>query len=203
MGHFEILAVAVALALDATAVAIGVSAVACGPGGPGCVSPRQAFRLSFHFGLFQALMPVAGFWAGRSVAQLISAWDHWVAFGLLALVGGRALWGAFAGGEHGPDCRTDGPIADPTRGLSLVLLSVATSIDALAVGISLALVQDQILYPAAVIGIVAAAFTLAGLWLGSRVGRLLGRYAEVVGGLVLIAIGVRILVDHLTTQPGV
>jgi manganese efflux pump family protein len=186
MGTLTLIGIAVGLAMDAFAVAIGVGLKLC------FVDRRQTFRLSFHFGLFQALMPVVGWLAGLTFAGLIESVDHWIAFGLLSLIGGRMLYESFRAEEG-----VAGVVKDPTRGLSLVVLSVATSIDALAVGLSLALLQVDIWYPALVIGLVAAAFTFVGLRLGCRFGALLGRRMEAVGGIILILIGVRILFEHL------
>jgi manganese efflux pump family protein len=186
MGTLTLLGIAVGLAMDAFAVSIGVGLKLC------TVDRRQTFRLSFHFGLFQALMPVVGWLAGLTLADLIEAVDHWIAFGLLAFIGGRMLYEAFRGEEG-----VAGMVKDPTRGTSLVVLSVATSIDALAVGLSLALLRIDIWYPAVVIGLVAAAFTFVGLRIGCRFGSLLGRRMEAVGGVILILIGFRILIEHL------
>lgn len=156
------------------------------------VSPRQFFRLSWHFGLFQALMPVIGWYAGLTVRTFIEKYDHWVAFGLLAFVAVNMLRSAFEKSEKSELCN------DPTKGSSLVLLSVATSIDALAVGLSMAFINVSIWFPALVIGIIASVFTVTGLSLGSRASRFvfLQRYAEFVGAGVLIAIGINILVEH-------
>ena len=184
MDILTILGLAVGLAMDALAVAIGTGLLLGRP------SPRQAFRLAFHFGLFQFLMPVLGWAAGRAVEVHIRAFDHWVAFCLLAFVGGKMLWEAW---EHEEDV----PRQDPTRGWTLVVLSVATSIDALAVGLSMAFLQVSVWLPSAVIGVVAFAFTAAGVALGARVGARVGRWPAVLGGLVLLGIGVRILVEHL------
>ncbi len=185
MSFIVLLGIAVGLAMDAFAVAIGVGL------GSSRVGVRATLRLAWHFGLFQALMPVLGWVAGRSLAHWFSAIDHWIAFLLLAAVGGKMIYEAVRGGEEGPAEK------DPTRGLSLLVLSVATSIDALAVGLSLALLNVGIWYPAAVIGVVAFCFTVLGVRLGRRFGALFGRRVEVVGGLILIAIGLKILVDHL------
>ena len=186
MQPLTLIGIAVGLAMDAFAVSIAVGLTLKQ------VSLRQTFRLSYHFGLFQALMPIAGWLAGRSIARWISPFDHWIAFGLLAAIGGKMIYEAVAGDEE-----EDTP-KDPTKGASLVVLSVATSIDALAVGLSLALLGVDIWYPALVIGLVAVAFTATGLHLGKRFGALLGRRVEIFGGATLIAIGVRILVEHLT-----
>jgi putative Mn2+ efflux pump MntP len=152
---------------------------------------RHVFRLAFHFGLFQALMPVLGWLAGRAVYQYIAAVDHWIAFALLAFVGGRMSWGACQGGGDDRDER------DPTSGWNLVILSVATSIDALAVGLSLAMIGSPIVVPSLVIGVVAAAFTATGMLLGGRFGARWGRRVEFAGGLILIAIGVKLVIEHL------
>jgi manganese efflux pump family protein len=185
MEPLTLIGIAVGLAMDAFAVSIAVGLTLKQ------VSFRQTFRLSYHFGLFQALMPIVGWAAGRSIAGWISPIDHWVAFGLLAGIGGHMIYEAVKDEER------EGEPKDPTKGASLVFLSVATSIDALAVGLSLALLGVDIWYPALVIGLVALAFTAVGLHLGKRFGALLGRRMEIVGGVILILIGVRILVEHL------
>jgi len=185
MTLLEVLGLAVALAMDAFAVSVGAALSL------GTVTRRQAFRLSFHFGLFQFLMPLVGFWAGSTIVQWIREVDHWVAFGLLAVVGSRMLQEGWRGPEPG------GTPQDPTRGRSLMVLSVATSIDALAVGLSLALIGVSIWYPAAVIGLVAAGFTLLGLRLGTFLGSAFGHRMAIFGGLILWAIGIRILAEHL------
>jgi putative Mn2+ efflux pump MntP len=185
MDLVTLLGTALALAMDAFAVAAAVAASV------DALSGRQVFRLAWHFGLFQFLMPVAGWAAGKAVAASLGRVDHWIAMTLLALLGGRMIWSSFSDEEE--------PVrADPTRGLSLVLLSVATSIDALAVGASLGLLHVDIWTPALVIGAVAAGMTFLGTRLGHRIGRSLGRWAERVGGLVLVGIGLRILISHRT-----
>jgi putative Mn2+ efflux pump MntP len=182
----QLLLVAVVLAIDAFAVSVAAGLHLRR------ATLRQSFRLSFHFGLFQALMPILGWLAGGPIRTVVEAWDHWVAFSLLALVGGKmikdVLWP--------PD--DDHERVDPTRGTSLVVLSVATSIDALAVGLSLAMVEISVWVPALVIGLVAGAGTMLGLHLGRFVGGLdrLARWASLAGGLVLLAIGARILWEH-------
>jgi putative Mn2+ efflux pump MntP len=186
MSLLTVVAVAIGLAMDATAVALAASIQL------GVVTRRQVFRFAFHFGLFQALMPVAGWFAGRGLQQTIAAWDHWVAFGLLGFIGGKALYDAREAGDSGAL-----RIPDPTRGWRLVALSVATSLDALAVGLSLAVLRVSIIYPCLVIGLVTAALTTAGMLVGSRLGQGLGRRMRALGGLVLVAIGTKILVEQL------
>jgi putative Mn2+ efflux pump MntP len=178
-----LLGTALALAMDAFAVSAAVSASLP------AVTGRHVFRLAFHFGLFQFLMPMVGWVAGSVVSRQLASIDHWIAFGLLFLLGARMIWNASPDEEARP--------RDPTRGFSLVLLSLATSIDALAVGLSLGLLEVQIWIPSAVIGVVAAALSFVGCALGKRVGPALGAWAGRAGGVVLIGIGVRILVQHL------
>ncbi len=178
--------IAVALAMDAFAVAVAT----------GCclktVNGRQTFRLAWHFGFFQALMPVIGWATGLTFRAAIERYDHWIAFALLVLVGGKMLKEAFEPNDPNRCPR------DPTRGASLIMLSVATSIDALAVGLSLAVLQISIWTPALVIGLVAGGFTIAGLYLGQKAGSLtrISHMAEAAGGVTLIVIGINILYEH-------
>lgn len=183
MGFLEILLIALGLAMDAFAVCIGAGATHFVDG------PRPIFRLAFHFGLFQALMPVLGWLSGALIAQYISAWDHWVAFGLLAFVGGRMV-------RSGLDPEGECHETDPSRGGTLIMLAIATSIDAFAVGLSLAMLAVNILYPAVVIGIICAALSIVGLALGHRLGCTFGKRMEVAGGLILILIGIRVVISH-------
>lgn len=184
---FSLISLAVALAMDAfaVAVAVGISLKK--------VNARQMFRLSWHFGLFQAMMPVIGWFLGVKVRTFVSAFDHWIAFGLLAFVGGKMLWEAFQSDDEDAD-----ETHDPTRRMSLVVLSVATSIDALAVGFSMSVLDVSIAFPAIIIGITACLFTLIGMQIGSRFASSarLSRWAEVLGGVVLLTIGVHILQGH-------
>ena len=183
MSALSVILLAIGLAMDALAVSVGLSLRFRWD------SFRQFFRLSFHFGLFQFMMPIIGWAAGTTVESYIRAWDHWVAFGLLAVIGIRMLRGEDA------DKETFGGV-DPTRGKWLVLLSIATSIDALAVGLSLSLLAVPILMPCVVIGLVAAGFTLFGMYFGNRIRAANSRYLEIAGGLILIGIGVKILLEH-------
>lgn len=180
---FQLIAVAVALAMDALAVSIATGVSLDG------ADARQTFRLVWHFAFFQSLMTFLGWAAGTTIAGLVSDYSRWVAFGLLLLIGGRMVWhGLRPAGE-------ETTTKDPTRGLSLLLLSVATSIDALAVGVSLGLLDVSPAVPLVIIGLVAGLFTFAGLRLGGWFcGRFnLGRWAGVIGGGVLALIGLWIL----------
>jgi len=189
MNLLTILGIAVALAMDAFAVAIatGVSLKQ--------VSIRQTFRLSWHFGLFQALMPVIGWLLGASVQGYMEAYAHWVAFILLAVVGTNMLKEAVLRDDEEDE---EKPRKDATKGMTLVMLSIATSIDALAVGLSMSMLRVSIVTPAIIIGIVAGLFTIGGLHLGKKVSRLtwLSTWAEIIGGLVLWLIGLNILREN-------
>ncbi len=187
MHLLSILGIAVALAMDAFAVAIATGVALKS------VGLRQTFRLSWHFGLFQALMPILGWYFGAAIEQYVARYAHWIAFVLLFMVGGNMIREAFAIQEE-----SQTPKKDATRGMTLVMLSVATSIDALAVGLSLSMLQVSIVYPAVVIGLVAGLFTMAGLYLGTMASASakLSPIAEVAGGLVLWLIGLNILYRH-------
>jgi putative Mn2+ efflux pump MntP len=183
MGALEIVLLAVGLAMDASAVSMAA-------GASGRLSGlRPTFRLAFHFGLFQFAMPVIGWAVGAQFADVMSSADHWVAFALLAVVGGRMIR-AGLGPEDSPRP------GDPSRGWTLVMLSVATSIDALAVGLSLAMVGVTILLPSLVIGLVTGVMSATAVQVGGRLGARCGRSMEVVGGFVLLGIGVRIVLEH-------
>ena len=184
MNFIEILLISLSMSMDAFAVCLGVGAARRIDG------RRSTFRLAFHFGLFQFIMPVLGWIAGTTILHYITAYDHWVAFGLLGSVGLRMIISGF-----NPESNDEK--MDPSRGWSLVLLSLATSIDALAVGFSLGIVGITIWYPAVVIGVVTGLVSLLGLRLGNKLGEKFGKRMEIVGGIVLVLIGVRILMAHL------
>ena len=186
MSFVVVLGLAVALAMDCFAITLGL---ACGARG---LTIKQAVRMAAYFGGFQFVMPIAGWLAGDRLLRTIEYFDHWVAFGLLALIGGRMIWESLKMKDEEKACRPD-----QTRGKRLLILALATSIDALAVGLSLGVVRTGILYPAAVIGATSFVLTIVGAKLGPVVGRLVGKRAELAGGLILIGIGAKILIEHL------
>jgi len=188
MDLLHILFVAVGLAMDAFAVSVA-EGIALHK-----VTRTHTVRMAASFGAFQGAMPVIGWFAGAGLRTYIGAFDHWVAFGLLVLIGGKMLADALFGFETGE-------LRSPSRGWRLIGLSIATSIDALAVGVSLAMLQEQIWEPAIIIGVVTGIICAIGVQMGDRVGSRLGRWAEVVGGCVLCLIGVRILMVHLGGAP--
>ena len=185
MDWMNVLGIAVGLAMDAFAVSIAAGLKI------GRVTGRHVFRAGFHFGLFQFMMPIIGWMIGRSFAEHIAGYDHWVAFGLLTILAGKMLYESRQG-----DGSDKGP-ADPTRGWSLVTLSVATSIDALAVGLSLAFLGVDIWIPCVVIGVVTFVLSGAGIIFGGKLGSRWEHRAELLGSAVLFAIGAKILITHL------
>jgi manganese efflux pump family protein len=184
MTIIEIILIALGMAMDAFAVCIGIGT------SRNTGNNRQGFRLAFHFGLFQFLMPIIGWLAGNGLVKFIAPYDHWIAFFLLVFVGGRMIWS----GLH-PEKKDEEN--DPSRGWNLVILSIATSIDALAIGLSLAIVGVQIWYPAVIIGIVTGLISWMGLRLGNYLGVKFGQRMEIIGGILLAIIGVRIVILHI------
>lgn len=188
MTWIEVFLIAVALSFDAFAVSLAAAATGYAEGA------RAAFRLSFHFGLFQAGMPVVGWFGGTILQPIIAPFDHWVAFGLLAWVAFRMLRPKdVASAENQPD---------PSRGRTLVLLAVATSIDALAIGLSLALLHLSIWGPSVTIGLVTASASLMAIQIGRGLHLRFGRRAEILGGLILVGIALRIVIEHELLKAG-
>lgn len=188
MNFFEILLVAVGLSMDSLAASLAV-------GASGFANQRRSIlRLAFHLALFQACFPVLGWLLGRSIEPLIAAYDHWVAFFLLAAVAIRmATEGA---GDPQLAARRN-----PTRGASMLMLSIGTSIDALAIGLGMAMLGIAIWTPSLVIGIITALVSIGGMLIGGRLNRQFGRVMQYCGALVLLLIGLRILLDHLGLFP--
>jgi manganese efflux pump family protein len=182
MTLYEIFIIAFALALDAFAVAIAAGTFF------GKVTRRQNFRLSFHFGLFQFLMPIIGWLCGSELVRFIADYDHWIAFFVLSAIGCRMIYNAVNLNQN--------ISKDISRGWSLVGLSVATSLDALAVGFSLGIIQQEIVFPSIIIGLVASSMTIIGLKSGEKLSQKYGIRAQTLAGLVLIGIGIKIVFDH-------
>jgi putative Mn2+ efflux pump MntP len=184
MSTLEIIALALSLSLDCFAVSLALSA-------SGHLNDRRAaFRISFHFGLFQALMPIAGWAVGARFQPYVESVDHWIAFGLLTFVALRML-------KASRESPKEGPSGDPSRGWSLVTLSTATSIDALAVGLGLAALGIEVWYPSVIIGCITLVVSVVAIIGGRRAERSLGSYAQVVGAVVLLGIALKVLVAHL------
>jgi manganese efflux pump family protein len=182
MGLFTLLMIALGLCMDTFAISISCGIKICKD------KLRFGLKVASIFGISQALMPVAGWLAGTGLRGFISAVDHWIAFALLSLIGGKMIHESFVLTEKK---------FDPRKTRVLFALALATSIDAMAVGLSLALLGVSIVAPAAVIGCVTFAVAFSGVMVGRRAGAALEKKAEVLGGLILIGIGVKILFEHL------
>jgi putative Mn2+ efflux pump MntP len=180
-----IIAIAVGLSMDAFAVSITSGL------GMERFRLRSALRIALFFGGFQALMPIIGYFAGLTIRSLISSFDHWIAFGLLLFVGARMIYESMSAHEDEPRMNTE----DIS---TLLMLAIATSIDALAVGLSLSFLEVDIASSAAIIGVVTFALSFLGVLIGRRAGRALGSRVEIIGGLILIGIGFKILLSHLS-----
>jgi len=179
----EAVLLAVALAMDATAVAAGRAVTG--------MTRRTAVALALSFGAFQAGMAGIGLALGQSAKSLVERWDHWIAFGLLAAIGGKMLYEALFGDAD------DGPRGRDLDLRTILLLSIATSIDALAAGITLPLLHVAPAIALALIGAASLILSLAGAWAGAVGGARFGKPVEILGGLTLIAIGVKTLLEHL------
>ena len=187
MGIVELLLTAIALSMDAFAVSV------CKGLGMRRMRYDQALVISLYFGVFQALMPLIGWLLGTSFSRYIQAFDHWIAFVLLAFLGGKMLWDVFHEKEDGEQESAELRLDH----LELFMLAIATSIDALAVGIAFACLDVNIWSSISIIGVTTLVISFAGVWIGNRFGNRFQKKAEIAGGLVLILIGVKILAEHL------
>ena len=178
-------AIAVGLAMDAFAVSIT----------SGLTIKRlhinHALRIAFFFGSFQAIMPVIGWLAGISLIDYIAAVDHWIAFGLLGFIGCKMIYESIT-------VQSNEKEINPLNSYVLVVLSIATSIDALAVGLSFAFLRVSIVTPVIIIGTITFSLSYLGVYIGDRIGHFFENKIEIAGGLLLIGIGVKILFEHLT-----
>jgi putative Mn2+ efflux pump MntP len=183
MSFFVLIAIAFGLSMDAFSVSIA----------SGCNTKEnvhfQAFRMAIWFGSFQALMPVLGWLSGIKLKIYLERVDHWIAFLLLAYVGGKMVFESFSKKEYKKECRISI--------FQMFLLAIATSIDAFAVGFSLSLLNVTIYLPALFIGLFTFLFCLLGFYIGKKIGKFLEKKSEVIGGIVLILIGFKILIEHL------
>ncbi len=184
MDSLTIVMIAVGLAMDAFVVSI-VSGSAYKQ-----LHVKHALRMALFFGAFQAFMPLIGSLAGLTLRDYITHYDHWIAFGLLAAVGGKMIYESFKikSVEENPD---------PSNIFVLLVLSVATSIDALAVGITLSLISGSIIVAAMIIGLITFVLSYLGVYVGKRFGHFFETKMEVLGGVILIGIGIKILIEHL------
>lgn len=186
MGLLEVFLVAVGLSMDAFSVSI------CKGLGMRKVNYRHALVIALFFGGFQGIMPVIGYFLAFTLADVVAPVDHWIAFGLLSYIGGKMLWDAAH--DDGEDLDEDTEKLDMPE---LVMLSVATSIDALAVGVSYAFLSVEIAWPALLIAATTFCFSFVGVVIGNKLGARWEKGATIVGGIVLIFIGVKVLLEHL------
>lgn len=182
MGIIEIVLTAIGLAMDAFAVSI------CKGLASKKITIKNALIVGLYFGLFQALMPLIGYFFGSAVATYVEAIDHWVVFGLLAFVGGKMIYEALSGEES---------IDDSLTFKVMIVLAIATSIDALAVGLSFSMIEINIWLAVGLIGIITLLLTGVGYWIGNIFGSKYKNVAEIFGGVILVLMGLKILLEHL------
>lgn len=183
-GIYYILLVALGLSMDTLAIAAAVGI------GYRPITGRTFFRIGFHFALFQVGLFTLGCMAGVFLDRYLSQYDHWIAGGLLWLIGGHMCW----------QWRREEVVeykSDPSRGFSLIFLSVATSIDALAAGASLGLLGASVRLSAAILAAMTVALAITGLAVGQRLGKFFGRWGMLAGGIVLVALGLKVVIEHL------
>lgn len=184
MPLFTISLIAVGLAMDCLAVAI-TSGLAIKK-----LRIHHAAQIAFFFGFFQALMPVLGWLAGSGLRGLLSSWDHWIAFLLLCAIGAKMIYES----QKLPDSKKD---FNPLNFYVLLLLSLATSIDALAIGVSFAFLHISLFLPIILIGLITFFISFAGVFLGHHTGHFFENKMELAGGIILIIIGFKVLVEHI------
>ena len=201
MDILSITLIAIGLSMDAFAVSISNGIIIKE------LKLQHALKIGLYFGVFQALMPLAGWFAGSQFKDYITSIDHWIAFILLAIIGGKMIKEAYedeceinSSGDGTCEVAISAQVEaceDPLRMGRLVVLAVATSIDALAVGISFAFLNVSILWSATVIGVITFGICVAGVYIGRKFGCLFRKKAEIIGGIILIFIGLKILLEHL------
>ncbi|MDA3844062.1 MAG: manganese efflux pump MntP family protein [Candidatus Kapabacteria bacterium] len=184
MDLLYIIFIAFALAVDAfsLSIAAGASMKSC--------DRRSKFRLSFHVGLFHFILPVAGYFAGAEFVEFISDYDHWIAFGLLSLVGGKMI----------ADSRKEEETIkynDISKGIALITVTLATSIDALAVGFTYGITNSSVIIPALIFAFVTGSVTMTGMYIGEKISLKFNKAMPAVAGVVLILIGLHIVADHM------
>jgi putative Mn2+ efflux pump MntP len=185
MDFITLLFIACGLAMDSFAVSVASGFTISD------LRPKNAFTIALFFGFFQGFMPVIGWFAGYNMRDVIAGVDHWIAFSLLAIIGLKMIYESAK--MNGKDRGND-----PPNIAALLVLSIATSIDALAVGFSLSLLKVMIITPALVIGLVTFVLSFLGVYIGDRFGHFFEKKLELAGGVILIGIGLKILIEHLS-----
>ena len=176
---------AIGLSVDSFAVSISCGLIV------NDIKFKQALRIAFFLALFQAVMPIIGWFIGTKIEKWIVSFDHWIAFGLLLIIGVRMIRESFQKEKNGSKI-------NPLKLKQIITMSIATSIDALVVGITLAIGQINILLTMFIIGFTTGVLSMLGILFGKKTGMLFGKKMEILGGIILIFIGVKILYDHLT-----
>ena len=187
MNLYSIVLIAVALAMDALAVSIASGIILKKS------KLKHAVRIAFFFGLFQLFMPLIGAFAGTFIKDIMSSFDHWLIFAILTAIGGKMIYEAFI-------LKKEEEKFDPTNLKTLVFLSIATSIDALAVGVSLSLLSGNLYFAVSIIGIVTFVLCFIGVMIGDLMGHFFEEKIEALGGVILIGIGMKILLEHVFFQ---
>lgn len=187
MSFYATLILALALSMDAFAVAVCKGAVLHKP------RIKEILRTGFIFGFIEAITPIIGWGIGILASQYVIRWDHWIAFALLFILGSRMIWQGFKA-KNDDECCTK---SSRHSSMSLVISAIATSLDAMAIGLGLAFLQVDIVHTAMTIGLMTMIMATIGMMIGRYVGPLLGKKAEIIGGLVLVGIGFNILFEHL------
>ena len=183
MNLITIILIAFGLSMDAFAVSVTSGATLHKPG------KGDALMIGSFFGGFQAFMPIVGWFAGLVIITFISSFDHWLAFGILLVIGGKMVFESLKPNGKNSFSKRSMPL--------LIMLSVATSIDALAVGLSMSLIGIDIILPVIIIGIMTFSLSFMGIFVGKKFGSILGKRIETIGGAVLILIGIMILAEHI------
>ena len=191
MSFWILMGIAFGLSLDAFTVALTNSTIIKD------LHIKHGLRMAAFFGAFQFLMPILGWAAGMTFNNYINAIDHWIAFVLLAFVGGRMIWAGITFGKKEDSSCSDDTTKDCRNLSTLLLLSIATSIDAMAIGLSFAMIKIGIIYPSIIIGIITFIISMIGYYIGKTVGNKINIKLDIVGGIVLLIIGLNILIEHI------
>ncbi len=157
------------------------------------VKVRHALKVGLFFGMFQAIMPVFGWYAGYAAKNILQSVDHWIAFAVLSIIGLKMI-------AETKEIEESEKEDNQLRFIALLILAIATSIDALAVGFSLSLLKIQIITPSLIIGIITFLFSYSGVYIGNKFGHFFENKIEIIGGIILLFIGIKTLVEHLLKQ---
>lgn len=190
MSILQIILITIGLAMDCFAVSVTKGMVV---GNRWKTEWKRVLLMAVLFGVFQGLMPLIGFWGGSICAEIISRFDHWIALVLLVLIGGKMIWESF----HEDNTGTQHAEHDGLAVRTLFLLAIATSIDALAMGIIFVPTPEVIVWTVAIIALVSFLFSLTGFMIGAKFGATFRLNVELIGGLILIGIGIKIFVEHM------